>query len=192
MRRAVACALMIILMGCTREDAQPNTNGTGSGPTSTSSASPTSTMTDDERAAGVQASAAYVALQRTYDRAALTADYRNVVIDKYAGDPARRQLHRYLLGMARSGIVQVVRGGQPTYAPVVVSVNLAATPAQVVLRDCPDSRDVFAVFKSNGESAEPTGAPYQPHRKHPVTATLRRYSGRWLVVKLGGSREATC
>ena len=194
MLMTLLCVVAVVAVGCTRKGDQPDTTGTAGAATSVSSvtATPTATHSAVEQAAESAATATYLNLQRTYDRAARSANYRDTAIDRYSGDPVRHQLHAYLFEMARSGIVQMVRGEPPAYAPEPVSVNLASDPPQIVIHDCPDSRDVFAVFKGNGRSAEPSGAPYQPHRKHPVTATVRRYGGRWLVVELGGSRAETC
>lgn len=192
MRVGLVGVVAVLAAGCGGGAGQPDTSA-GSvrvAPSVTVTASPTRPAAEQAAASG--AIAAYLGLERTYDHAALTADYGDPGFMRYSGDPVRHELQVYLFDMARSGMVDVVRGAASTYAPVVVSVNLVSDPPEVVIHDCPDGRSEYTVFKRTGKSAEPTGAPYQPHRKHPVTATVRRYAGRWLVVELGGSRVQTC
>ena len=192
MRRVMVCALWILLAGCTRGGAQPDTVGTAVATTSPSSASPTSTLSDAERVAAAQATTAYLSLQRAFGEASKSANYHSADIARYSGDPARQQLTRGLYDLARQGIVTVIRGPTPTFSPVATTVSLAMSPPEVSVRDCVDTRSVYFVHKANGQSAEPTGAPYQPHRRHPATAVVRRYAGRWLVVTLATDQGATC
>jgi hypothetical protein len=193
MRTVAVCGVLVLASACAREGGQPDTSASSVRATpSAATVAVSPTRPPAEQAAANAAIAAYLGLERTYDHAALTADYGDPGFERYSGDPVRHELQVYLFDMARSGMVNVVRGAEPTYSPVVASVDLAKDPPEVVIHDCSDSRSVYTVYKRTGKSAEPTGAPYQPHRKHPETATVRRYGGRWLVVELGGSRVQTC
>jgi hypothetical protein len=194
LRLMLACGAAVLAAGCAAAADQPDTGASQSNAVPSSKAAVVATPSGAaaDQAAASHAIAAYLNVQHAYDKAARTADYQDKTLGRYAGDPALHELQAYLFQLTRSGIVLVVRGAEPSYAPTVVSVELTKSPPQIVLRDCPDSRSVYAVFKATGKSAEPSGPAYQPHRKHPVMATVRQYGGRWLVVELGGSRVQTC
>ena len=142
--------------------------------------------------AGDQAKRAYLHLQQAFGDAARTGDYRSGALVRYSGDPARAELVAALYVRWRQGIVTVTRGHASSYAPQVSYVRLGVSPSEVGIRDCVDARSVYSVFKASGRSAEPSGSPYQPHRRHPATAVVRQYGGRWLVIRLATDQAATC
>lgn len=182
----------VVLAGCTPEAGQPTTAGTVT--RSTSSAAPVATPTRSaaERAAAVDATKAYLSLQDEFLKAAANGDLNVSGVARYSIDKARADLQGFLFTLHQEGVIQVVEGAEPSHSPVVTAVKLNGNPPQVELRDCVDARSVHSIFRETGKSAEPTGAPYQPHRKHPAKATVELYSGRWLVSSLVTDQKATC
>src|SRR5437879_6174100 len=92
MRRVLVCVLGVVLVACTRDRSQPNTTTPTTVSPSSPTASPTSTLSSAEQAAGMQAVAVYVGLQRAFGEASRTGNYQSPDIARYAGDPARQQL----------------------------------------------------------------------------------------------------
>jgi hypothetical protein len=193
MRRVLlVCVLGFALVACSRDRSQPNTTTRATAGRPSPTTTPTASLPSAEQAAGMQATAAYLGLQRAFGEASKTANYQAPDIAKYAGDPARQQLTKGLFDLAQQGIVTIVKGPAPRFSPVVASVKLTVSPPEVIVNDCVDTRGVYFVHKKDGSSAEPTGAPYQPHRRHPATAVVDRVGGRWLVVRLTTDQKATC
>jgi hypothetical protein len=190
LRRGTAVIGILILpvlsAGCTSRGQSPDASSAPStdrsGSTSTSSAATATTGSGAEPE--MRALAAYGSMRAAYIKSLADRRHPTGELARYVGDPLKGQIAAYLLTLRQSDIVYT--GTPPRYSPQVQQV----APDSVVLRDCPGGGQNWRpIYASTGKSAAAPGQRFTPR---PESATVARVRGRWVVIKLEGSRTARC
>ena len=135
-------------------------------------------------AAAAAALEAYRGFRRVQVAAEAVANPSDPDLATYAGDRALAQERGTLFEFARNKIVVT---GRPTFRPQVYEVSLTDKPV-VTITDCVVNGTWKPVFRDSGKSA---AAPNQPATV-PVTAVMRTYNKRWIVVALSSDMSRPC
>jgi hypothetical protein len=130
-----------------------------------------------------QVLAAYTGMWRAYAAAARTAAYQSPALSQYAaGEALMALIHSLYLDHQR----HVVARGGPVLHPRVVSLALAASPAQASVSDCADDSH-WLTYHTSGTPAG--GAVAGRHR---VMALLRLFGAQWKVTYFVAQKAGTC
>lgn len=146
----------------------------------------TPTVDPSVAAAGQQVIELYQNYLRAIQQANKTADYNLPDLRTYLGDPLRSEVVSDLFGMHSRGQGYA---GQLGSTPTVKSVDLAAKPPAVTIRDCFDATNYHLVYMAN-QSPVPVAAGNRRYIAEYVAT--RQSDGRWLFTDAHTYRDQTC
>jgi hypothetical protein len=146
---------------------------------------PTAPSADPVAAARQDSVAAYKGMWDDMAKAGETADWNDPTLATHATDSALNVLVNILKADDKGSAV--LKGGPPTMNPTITSMEPAASPTVVTLKDCLQSSKWLMYRKSTGALWDD-----KPGGNRATTAEVVQSQGVWKVVAFSSDAIGTC